>query len=439
MEQTPTVVNEPDRIKILVVDDQPAKLLSYEVMLAEIGATLIKASSACEAFECLLKHDVALILVDVCMPDINGFELATLIREHPRFQRIAIIFVSAVMKTDLHQLRGYDLGAVDFIPVPVAPELLRAKVKVFVELYRKTRQLGRLNAELERRVLDRSADLRRCNEELERRIEERTREREAMLAQRFEAQQMDTVGQVAGVVHDFNNLLMAVLGSLALLKKRLPEDPECELLLQNATQGAQRGASLTRGLLSFSRRRELKPQSVDIGDVVSGMEKLLKHALGFEIELSYRFPRCLPPAFVDANQLELALLNLALSARDAMPGGGMLTIGASGITTDGGAADSLLPRGDYVCIKMRATAADGVAATAERTSEAILGAKEAAGSGGVGLSVVRGIAARSGGLLCTDTAPSAGANFELWLPRATPRLFDHNVGNRGNAANLNAP
>ena len=419
MEETPIVVTEPGRIEILVVDDQPAKLLSYEVVLAEIGATLIKASSACEAFECLLKHDIALILVDVCMPDINGFELAALIREHPRFQRIPIIFVSAVMKTDLHQLRGYDLGAVDFIPVPVAPELLRAKVKVFVDLYRKTRQLGRLNAELERQVLERTADLQRCNEELEKRIEERTREREAMLSQLFEAQQMDTVGQVAGVAHDFNNLLMAVLGSLTLLKKRLPGDPECGMLLQNATQGAQRGATLTRGLLSFSRRRELKPQPVDVGEVVRGMEKLLKHALGFDIELSYGFARGLAPAFVDANQLELALLNLALNARDAMPGGGRLTIVASEISRDGSAADSL-PRGEYVCIKMLATGANVAALD----------------SGGIGLSVVRGIAARAGGLLCTGTAPSTRSNFELWLPRANTHLFGSNVS-IGNSPRLN--
>jgi signal transduction histidine kinase len=421
VEQTPIVVNESERIKILVVDDQPAKLLSYEVVLAEIGATLVKASSACEAFECLLKHDIALILVDVCMPDIDGFELATLIREHPRFQRIAIIFVSAVMKTDLHQLRGYDLGAIDFIPVPVAPELLRAKVKVFMDLYWKTRQLGRLNADLERQVLDRTADLQRSNEELERRIEERTREREATLAQIFEAHQMDTVGQVAGVVHDFNNLLMAVLGSLTLLKKRLPENSECQALLQNATQGAQRGATLTRGLLSFSRRRELKPQSVDVGEIVGGMEKLLKHALGFDIELSYGFPRGLAPALVDANQLELALLNLALNARDAMPSGGRLTIVASE-RTRGGAADSPLPQGDYVCIKILATGAN-------------LAAVE---SSAIGLSVVRGIAARCGGLLCAGTAKSAGTNFELWLPRANDHLLGRNVSIPRHSPSLNA-
>jgi PleD family two-component response regulator len=159
-------LDESAPVKILVVDDQPAKLLAYEAVLTGIGARLIKASSACEAFECLLRNDVGLILIDVCMPQIDGFELATLIREHPRFQRIAIIFVSAAMTDDLHKLRGYELGAVDYIPLPVVPELMRAKVKVFVDLYGKTRQLARLNAELERRVAARSAELRRCNEQL---------------------------------------------------------------------------------------------------------------------------------------------------------------------------------------------------------------------------------------------------------------------------------
>src|SRR5580658_4988342 len=132
-----------DKVNIRLVDDQQAKLLSHEVVLAEIGETLFKASSAREAFECLLKNEVALILIDVCMPDLDGFELAAMIREHPRFQRTAIIFVSAVMNAHLDLLRGYDLGAFDYVPVPVVPELLRAKVKVFIDLYRKTRQLER--------------------------------------------------------------------------------------------------------------------------------------------------------------------------------------------------------------------------------------------------------------------------------------------------------
>jgi signal transduction histidine kinase len=403
MESSPSVTsNKPaKKLNILLVDDQQAKLLSYEVMLAGIGETLLKASSACEAFECLLKNEVALILIDVCMPDLDGFKLAALIREHPRFQRTGIIFVSAVSTTHLDQLRGYHLGAFDYIPVPVAPDLLRAKVRVFIDLYRKTRELERCNAELEQRVIERTAALRRLNEELEARIEGRTREREKALAQLFEVQQVDTIGELTGeVAHDFNNLLMAVLGSLTLLRKHLPDDPQCRRLLHHALEGGRRGASLAQRLLAFSRRQELNPQRVDIGGLVGGMQELLERAVGARIELEWRFPSGLSPVRVDANQLELALLNLALNARDAMPDGGRLMISAEETGTTEAADPSLVP-GSYVRIKVANT-------------EAIKGPVIKTG---LGLSVVHDIAARSGGLLRIDRESSARTAVELWLPQ----------------------
>jgi two-component sensor histidine kinase/DNA-binding response OmpR family regulator len=148
-----------DKVNILLVDDQPAKLLAYEVILKELDENLLKASSAREALEHLLKSDVAVVLVDVCMPELDGFELAAMIREHPRFQRTAIIFISAVQFTDIDRLRGYQMGAVDYVPVPVVPEVLRAKVKIFSELYRKTRDLESLNQQLELRVRERTQEL----------------------------------------------------------------------------------------------------------------------------------------------------------------------------------------------------------------------------------------------------------------------------------------
>jgi DNA-binding response OmpR family regulator len=413
-----TSLKGSDRVNILVVDDQPAKLLSYEVILAETGATLIKASSACEAFECLLKSEVALILIDVCMPDVDGFELAELIRDHPRFQRIAIIFVSAVMNADVHRLRGYELGALDYITVPIVPELLRAKVTVFVDLYRKTQQLKRQNAELEQRVLKRTAELRRCNKELERRIEERTREREVALAELVEAQQRDTLGQLAVVTHDFNNLLMAVLGSLTLLEKRLPEDAEGRRLLHNATQGARRGAALTQCLLAFSRRRERKPISMDVGELVGGMEKLLKHALGFAIGLTYRFHRSLPPVLAGPNQLELALLHVALNARDAMPQGGRLTIGASSEANVTG-MNCALPLGQYVCMRIIHHPAGIDEAGHAKPDDQEFGT-ESVGKSAVGLTVARAIAAQLGGALRIETTAAVGTTVQLWLPVIEP-------------------
>jgi signal transduction histidine kinase len=145
-----TVTSAPGPVNILMVDDQPGKLLSYEVMLEELGENLLKATSGREALEILLKTDVAVVLMDVSMPELDGFQLAEMIREHPRFQKTAIIFISAVHLTDLDRLKGYQRGAVDYISVPVIPDLLRAKVSVFAELHRKARQLELLNIELRR-------------------------------------------------------------------------------------------------------------------------------------------------------------------------------------------------------------------------------------------------------------------------------------------------
>jgi PAS domain S-box-containing protein len=160
-----------EKVNILMVDDQPAKLLSYEVILAQLGENLIKAISAKEALNVLLKTDVAVVLMDVSMPDLDGFELADVIRQHPRFQKTAIIFISGVHLTDSDKIQGYKSGAVDYISVPVVPEVLRAKIGVFVDLHRKSRQLEALNLELERRVAERTEELRQREEQYRTRAE----------------------------------------------------------------------------------------------------------------------------------------------------------------------------------------------------------------------------------------------------------------------------
>jgi two-component system, sensor histidine kinase and response regulator len=163
-----------DKVNILLVDDQPQKLLSYEAALSGLGENLINANSGREALLILLKHDIAVILLDVNMPVLDGFETAALIRHHPRFENIPIIFVTGVNTTDMDRLKGYELGAVDYVYVPVIPEILRAKVAVFAELFRKTRELVALNLQLEQRVSERTADLEALNLDLERRVRERT-------------------------------------------------------------------------------------------------------------------------------------------------------------------------------------------------------------------------------------------------------------------------
>ncbi len=152
-----------EKVNVLLVDDQPDKLLAYEVILGDLGENLVKTSSAREALQFLLKNDVAVVLIDVCMPDLDGFQLAAMIRDHPRFSKTAIIFISAIHLTDVDRLRGYEMGAVDYVPVPVVPEVLRAKVRVFAELFRKTRELEQLNSQLERHVAERTAELEASN------------------------------------------------------------------------------------------------------------------------------------------------------------------------------------------------------------------------------------------------------------------------------------
>ena len=412
-------MSTPDKVNILLVDDQPAKLLSYEVILGELGENLIKAGSGREALGQLLKNDIAVILVDVSMPDLDGFELAAMIREHPRFHKMAIIFVSGVHMTDPDRLRGYQAGAVDYVPVPVVPDLLRAKVRVFADLYRKTRQLELLNGELERRVAERTADLEKANADLERRVVERTREREAALAQVAEMQKLESLGQLTGgVAHDFNNLLMVLLGNLSLLHKRVPQDPKIIGLIEGALQAAERGKTLTKRMLAFARRQDLKPETVDVLKLVEGMAEMMRSSIGPSIQITTDIRADVALIRVDRNQLELALLNLALNGRDAMPFGGHLAIAARcGDAGSGGRPDGL-PPGSYVCLSVTDVGTGMDEATLKRATEPFFSTKGVGKGSGLGLSMVHGLAAQSNGAMCIKSRVGEGTTVELWLPAA---------------------
>ena len=192
------------------------------------------------------------------------------------------------------------------MPVPVVPEMLRAKVSVFAELYRKTRQLETLNAELERRVAERTAELAQANAELERRVEERTREREAALAQVHEMQKLESLGQLTGgLAHDFNNLLMAILGNLDMLSKKLRRRHARQRLVDGAIRSAERGAALTKRMLAFARRQELRPEAVDAPRSSRAWPRCCG-ARSARASRSYGV-RGLRALDVDPNQLELAI------------------------------------------------------------------------------------------------------------------------------------
>jgi len=233
------------------------------------------------------------------------------------------------------------------------------------------------------------------------------------------AQKMEAVGQfTGGAAHDFNNLLMAILGSLDLLRKRLPDDRNVLALLDNAVQGARRGTLLTQRMLAFARRQELKREAVDLGRLVAGMKEFLVHSMGAAIDVEVRVPRLLARARTDANQLETALQNLALNARDAMAGRGTITIAAREASLE---ADNPLglPAARYVCLSVSDTGHGMDAATLARATEPFFTTKGVGKGTGLGLSMVDGLAAQSGGRLAVQSEVGVGTRIELWLPIAT--------------------
>ncbi|MGA8601850.1 MAG: PAS domain S-box protein [Beijerinckiaceae bacterium] len=233
----------------------------------------------------------------------------------------------------------------------------------------------------------------------------------------FQSQKMEAVGRLTGgVAHDFNNLLMAVLGSLELLRKRLPDDPRLTGLLENAIQGAQRGASLTKRMLAFARRTELNPEPLDLPALVHGMADLLQRSLGPSVHIETRFPLSLPPARADANQLELALLNLAVNARDAMPEGGSIVISAR-VDRVSEPKDHLSP-GRYVCLCVSDSGEGMDEDTLARAAEPFFTTKGIGKGTGLGLSMVHGMSEQSGGRLVLKSRKGEGTTAEIWLPAA---------------------
>ena len=238
------------------------------------------------------------------------------------------------------------------------------------------------------------------------------RAREAL----FQSQKMDAVGQLTGgVAHDFNNLLMAILGSLELLRKRMPDDPNLSRLVDNAMLGARRGATLTQRMLAFARRQELDVQPLELPKLVTGMADLLASSLGPGAEIETDFPAGLPAVVGDENQIELALLNLCVNARDAMPDGGRIRIGARDEMMAAGNSLSLLP-GHYVCLSVKDTGEGMSAETLTRATEPFFTTKGVGKGTGLGLSMVHGMAEQMGGALALRSHVGEGTTAEIWLP-----------------------
>lgn len=276
----------------------------------------------------------------------------------------------------------------------------------------------RLNFDL----IEKTAELTAANERLGSEIAQR-RAAEDRLRQAYK---MEAVGQLTGgIAHDFNNLLTAVVGHLEMAQDRVGNDPRIRSAIETALRAAERGAALTRHLLAFARRQHLDPKPVDMPALVDSARRMLKQTLGPEIRLVVRSEPDLHPAWADPNQLELAIINLALNARDAMPGGGILRIDAANRRREGAGLPPDLSSDDYyVVVSVSDTGTGMNPETLERVFEPFFTTKEAGRGSGLGLSIVHGFAAQSGGTVQISSTPGEGTKVDLWLPRAEQAAID---------------
>ena len=377
------------RPRVLLVDDDERNLLAVATVLEDLGE-IVLARSGEEALRHLLKGEFAVILLDVYMPGMDGYETAQIIRTRDQTKGIPIVFLSAVNKEAEHLLRGYAMGAVDYVFKPVDPIILRSKVNVFVELFAKTKEIER--TAVEQRLLENKL---------------------------LQAQKMDAIGKLTGgIAHDFNNLLAAVIGGLGLLEKKAALAGEEARILGMTKRAAEQGSELVRRLLAFARRQTLEPRPIEVESLRQAVSDLLTHTLGGLVDLEWRVAEHVWDVFADQAQLELALVNLIINARDAMPGGGTVTVSAENRTA---AAQDLpgLNAGEYVWLCVADSGAGIAPEHLEKVLEPFFTTKEAGKGSGLGLPMVYGFVRQSNGALRIESHAGQGTRVELWLPRAT--------------------
>jgi len=260
--------------------------------------------------------------------------------------------------------------------------------------------------------------LHRLNETLEARVVERTRELTHAQNALRQSQKLEAIGQLTGgVAHDFNNLLMAIMSSMTLLRRRVPDDPALHRLIDNALQGTERGAALTQRMLAFARRQELVSERLDVPDLVRNIAELVQRTMGPAWPLELQFPADLSPVLADPNQLEMALLNLAVNARDAMAGGGLIRIAAEQRELPDSQIKSIEP-GVYIGLSVIDHGHGMDAATLERATEPFFTTKGIGKGTGLGLSMIHGLANQLGGTFTLQSTQGEGTRATLWLPAA---------------------
>jgi signal transduction histidine kinase len=381
-------------VNILLVDDTPAKLLSYEAMLSDLGENLVRANSANEALEQLLTLDVALILLDVNMPGMDGFELASMIRQHPRYQKTAIIHVSAVNLSELDHVRGYESGAVDYLSVPIVPDLLRAKVRVFVDLYRKTRELERLNRELEDRVGERTEQLETSME----RLKEQDRRKDQFLAM---------------LAHELRNPLAAISSAQAVIRAPSRTEDQADKghgVIERQTNQLRR---LIDDLLDVSRvssdKLDLRKEPLELADVVTtAVDSLRAEIESRGIQLSLAIPQESVPLAADRVRLVQVFTNLLDNAAKFTPKGGSILLEVE----RQGAQAAVRVSDDGIGMDPKS-----LAQVFEMFYQVDQSLERTHGGLGLGLTLARRLVEMHGGRLEASSAGlGKGSQFVAWLP-----------------------
>jgi signal transduction histidine kinase len=398
-------VNGRQPVNILLVDDQPAKLLSYEMILKELGENLIRANSGKEALEYLLKKDIAVVLVDVCMPELDGFELAKMIHNHPRFHKTAIILVSATMVNDADRVKGYGSGAVDYVSVPIVPEILRAKVMVFADLFHKTEELQRLNRELEQRVTERTAEIQSALKEAQ------SARLEAETANRLKDEFLATLS------HELRTPLSAITGWAHMLQVGGLDHATQRKAIETISRNARLQTQLISDILDVSSiitgKLRLNREPVNLPGIIQAALDTLRPAAdakGIELDASLATEE----AFIsgDPARLQQVIWNLVSNAIKFAPRNGHVWIslevlGSSveiSIQDDGpGVGEEFLP---YIFDRFRQ--ADS---SSTRLHHGL----------GLGLAIVRHLTDMHGGRVqAGNREGGTGAVFKVFLPRRVP-------------------
>jgi PAS domain S-box-containing protein len=518
------------KARVLLVDDDERNLLALSHVLQDI-AEVVTASSGKEALRLLLGEDFAVILLDVYMPGIDGYEVASLIRERQQTARIPIIFLSAVNKEIEHLMRGYAMGAVDYVFKPVDPLVLKSKVSVFVDLYEMRLQIeaknraehelreAHLQAQVEKLQIQHELNESRVRQaaiinslpivlylepehcsprvptfvggnfdavtgfsldEVKQKpslwvdrlhpedrdralsaLQERGRtgamaieyrwqcadgtykhfldqavllagqdgsppkyagtlidvsERKQLEAQLLQAGKLDAIGQLTGgVAHDFNNLLAAVLGGIFLLQRRVDFGAREQMVLDHMRHAAENGVALVKRMMTFARKQKLHPKNVAPESIRQSVLGLVEHTLGGTVDIEWDHERASSHFFVDEAQLELALVNLIINARDAMPNGGKIAVCFEDVAPEL-AREEGLKEGAYLRVRVQDEGSGIPEELIDRIVEPFFTTKEVGKGTGLGLSMVAGFAQQSSGKLAIRSQVGVGTTIELLLP-----------------------